>query len=81
MVLHVLRGAEVHGVVGSHQDRMSGEPDQLVGGQVDRRDAAAVETDGGHIGDPLEREAGEIVTVGVAVERHVEIRARCSCTS
>ena len=75
MVLHVLRGAEVHGVVGAHEDRVSGEPDQLVGGQIDRHDAAAVETDGWHIGDPLEWEGGEIVTVRVSVERHVEIRA------
>ena len=50
-------------------------PTKLVGGQVDRHDAAAVETDGRHIGDPLEREGGEIVTVRVPVERHVEIRA------
>src|SRR4029079_4003323 len=57
-----------HVPAGAHEDGAAGDV-------VRDRRRCAVEHDPGHTGDALERELGEVVTVGEPVERRVEVRA------
>ena len=67
--------AEVLRVVGADEDGVPREALELCRGELDRLDAATVEDDGGEPGHLLEGQLGEVVAVGVAMERDVDVRA------
>ena len=66
---------EMATVVSAKQHRESGdlEAGEMFG--TDAVDAPTIDADPRHLGDTRERQTGQVVTVGEAVERHVDVRS------
>ena len=75
MVLEVAIGAEVHRVVGTNQHGVARQALELVGVEVDRRLPSPVENNGRPTGHSIEGKLGEVVSIGIPMERNVEVGA------